>query len=223
MRYTLDSERKWASRSVNCQTSSRGDFSGSANAVSLARARTRGRMRFQCRRPADGAGAKPAGPKLQQSRQEPRLPDRVRGHQTRGIFPTAFVSPPMQVSEQRHRAGPSIHPTPPPADAAGRAVHHGVADRPRYRDDACAPQGTGAVDGEGRRGRSDAADPQGVRIGRVARSTQRTLARDPKRCNRTRATVGVTAAPRMQTHDYRRPEWSRDGTPESPRSRDRRL
>ena len=28
-------------------------------------------------------------------------------------------------------------------------------------------------------------DLQGVRIGRVARSTQRTLARDPKRCNRT--------------------------------------
>ena len=66
-----------------------------------------------------------------------------------------------------------------------QAVHHGVADRPRYRDNACAPQGAGAVDGEGRRGRSDAADPQGVRIGRVARSTQRTLARDPKRCNRT--------------------------------------
>ena len=57
--------------------------------------------------------------------------------------------------------------------------------RPRYRDNACAPQGAGAVDGEGRRGRSDAPDPQGVRIGRVARSTQRTLARDPKRCNRT--------------------------------------
>ena len=54
-----------------------------------------------------------------------------------------------------------------------------------YRDNAGAPQGAGAVDGEGRRGRSDAPDPQGVRIGRVARSTQRTLARDPKRCNRT--------------------------------------
>ena len=91
----------------------------------------------------------------------------------------------MQVSEQRHRAGPSIHQTPYPADAGVQAVHHGVADRPRYRDNACAPQGAGAVDGEGRRGRSDAPDPQGVRIGRVARSTQRTLARDPKRCNRT--------------------------------------
>ena len=124
-------------------------------------------------------------PSRRERGQEPRLPDRVRGHQTRGIVPTAFVSPPMQVSEQRHRAGPSIHQTPHPADAGIQAVHHGVADRPRYRDDACAPQGTGAVDGEGRRGRSDAADPQGVRIGRVARSTQRTLARDPKRCNRT--------------------------------------
>ena len=115
----------------------------------------------------------------------PAYPDRVRGHQTRGIFPTTFVSPPMQVSEQRHRAGPSIHQTPHPADAGVQAVHHGGADRPRYRDNACAPQGAGAVDGEGRRGRSDAPDPQGVRIGRVARSTQRTLARDPKRCNRT--------------------------------------
>ena len=49
------------------------------------------------------------------------------------------------------------------------------------------PQGTGAMDGEGRRGRADVADPQGVRIGRVTRSTQRILARDPKPCNRTRA------------------------------------
>ena len=49
--------------------------------------------------------------------------------------------------------------------------------------------GTGTVDGEGRLGRSDAADPQGVRIGRVARSTQRTLARDPKRCIRTDETT----------------------------------
>ena len=78
-----------------------------------------------------------------------------------------------------------MHQPPHPADAGVQAVHHGVADRPRYRDNACAPQGAGAVDGEGRRGRSDAPDPQGVRIGRVARSTQRTLARDPKRCNRT--------------------------------------
>ena len=38
---------------------------------------------------------------------------------------------------------------------------------------------------KGRRGRADAADPQGVRIGRVTRSTQRILARDPKPCNRT--------------------------------------
>ena len=101
----------------------------------------------------------------------------------------------MQVSEQRHRAGPSIHQTPYPADAGVQAVHHGVADRPRYRDNACAPQGAGAVDGEGRRGRSDAADPQGVRIGRVARSTQRTLARDPKRCNRTRTTAPASSGP----------------------------
>ena len=45
------------------------------------------------------------------------------------------------------------------------------------------------MDGEGRRGRADAADPQGVRIGRVTRSTQRILARDPKPCNRTTYTV----------------------------------
>ena len=135
--------------------------------------------------PQDGRCVSYDAPSRRERGQEPRLPDRVRGHQTRGILSTTFVSPPMQVSEQRHRAGPSIHQTPHPADAGVQAVHHGVADRPRYRDDACAPQGTGAVDGEGRRGRSDAADPQGVRIGRVARSTQRTLARDPKRCNRT--------------------------------------
>ncbi len=41
--------------------------------------------------------------------------------------------------------------------------------------------GTGAMDGEGRRGRADAADPQGVRIGRVTRSTQRILAIDRHR------------------------------------------
>ena len=70
--------------------------------------------------------------------------------------------------------------------------------------------GTGTVDGEGRRGRSDAADPQGVRIGRVARSTQRTLARDPKRCNRTlqgvRSTVsglnGTYQIPGLPPGDY---------------------
>ena len=32
-RYTLDSERKWRSRSVNCHASSRGDFTGSARAA----------------------------------------------------------------------------------------------------------------------------------------------------------------------------------------------
>ena len=82
-------------------------------------------------------------------------------------------------------AGPPIHQTPHPADAGLQAIHHGVADLARHRDHACAPQGTGAMDGEGRRGRADAADPQGVRIGRVTRSTQRILARDPKPCNRT--------------------------------------
>ena len=117
--------------------------------------------------------------------QEPRLPGRVRGRPTRGTRPTAFESSPMQVSEQHHRAGPPIHQTPHPADAGLQAIHHGVADLARHRDHACAPQGTGAMDGEGRRGRADAADPQGVRIGRVTRSTQRILARDPKPCNRT--------------------------------------
>ena len=85
-------------------------------------------------------------------------------------------------------AGPPIHQTPHPADAGLQAIHHGVADLARHRDHACAPQGTGAMDGEGRRGRADAADPQGVRIGRVTRSTQRILARDPKPCNRTPGT-----------------------------------
>ena len=93
--------------------------------------------------------------------QEPRLPGRVRGRPTRGTRPTAFESSPMQVSEQHHRAGPPIHQTPHPADAGLQAIHHGVADLARHRDHACAPQGTGAMDGEGRRGRADAADPQG--------------------------------------------------------------
>ena len=115
----------------------------------------------------------------------PAYPIGARSTKHEGFFPTTFVSPPMHVSEQRHRARPAMHQTPHPADAGVQAVHHGVADRPRYRDNACASQGAGAVDGEGRRGRSDAPDPQGVQIGRVARSTQRTLARDPKRCNRT--------------------------------------
>ncbi len=109
----------------------------------------------------------------------------VAGRPTRGTRPTAFESSPMQVSEQHHRAGPPIHQTPHPADAGLQAIHHGVADLARHRDHACVPQGTGAMDGEGRRGRADAADPQGVRIGRVTRSTQRILARDPKPCNRT--------------------------------------
>ena len=102
-----------------------------------------------------------------------------------GLVRPRFESSPMQVSEQHHRAGPPIHQTPHPADAGLQAIHHGVADLARHRDHTCAPQGTGAMDGEGRRGRADAADPQGVRIGRVTRSTQRILARDPKPCNRT--------------------------------------
>ena len=124
--------------------------------------------------------------------QEPRLPGRVRGRPTRGTRPTAFESSPMQVSEQHHRAGPPIHQTPHPADAGLQAIHHGVADLARHRDHACAPQGTGAMDGEGRPGRADAADPQGVRIGRVTRSTQRILARDPKPCNRTLCNAMLT-------------------------------
>ena len=62
MRYTLDSERKWRSRSVNCHASSRGDFTGSARAASTTRCRTRSGMRFQWRRAADGRGTNPAAP-----------------------------------------------------------------------------------------------------------------------------------------------------------------
>ena len=90
-------------------------------------------------------------------------------------------------------------------------VRRGSYDAPSRGDRGQEPrlQGTGAMDGEGRRGRADAADPQGVRIGRVTRSTQRILARDPKPCNRTppselpatRAGVSVRkyAPPRTRT------------------------
>ena len=88
----------------------------------------------------------------------PAYPVAFEAVPTRGTRPTAFESSPMQVSEQHHRAGPPIHQTPHPADAGLQAIHHGVADLARHRDHACAPQGTGAMDGEGRRGRADAAE-----------------------------------------------------------------
>ena len=133
-----------------------------------------------------GGASHTTPPRVVNVDKNPAYPDRRSFHQTRGIFPTTFVSPPMHVSEQRHRARPAMHQPPHPADAGVQAVHHGVADRPRYRDNACASaKGQARWMAKGRRGRSDAPDPQGVRIGRVARSTQRTLARDPKRCNRT--------------------------------------
>ena len=76
-------------------------------------------------------------------------PPRVVTVDKNPAYPTAFESSPMQVSEQHHRAGPPIHQTPHPADAGLQAIHHGVADLARHRDHACAPQGTGAMDGEG--------------------------------------------------------------------------